>query len=149
MSIDEANALLTGSGGPPSFSWDKKPVGTVVKGVITGLEVGQVRKYMTGEPMYFDGAGKPTTTVTGSPIRQIIATLRQDDGEETRVFFKPAMKAAVLDAVRAAGVERLDEGGTLAIKFTGEEQVEGLNPRKLFKAQYTPPVAGINLEDPF
>ena len=57
------------------------------------------------------------------------------------------MKDAVRDAVKAAGVKKLEVGGKLIVEYRGEGQKAATakkthNPPKMFKATYVPPVAG-------
>ena len=53
-----------------------------------------------------------------------------------------SMISAIGAAVRAAGANSVEVGGKLAVAFTGEADVKpGMNPAKLFTAQYQAPVA--------
>ena len=50
------------------------------------------------------------------------------------------MMSAIGTAARQAGAESVDVGGLLAVAFTGETKAEpGMNPAKLYTAQYRPP----------
>lgn len=126
------NDILMGGGGPPSIFSKESKIGDVAKGTITKLDTQQVRDFVTQEPK---------TYPDGNPIMQIVITLRQEHGEEGRLFCKPAMKEAIRNAVLAAGAEGLEVGGRLAVQYSGDEAPEkaGLNPKKLYTAQYEPP----------
>lgn len=132
------NDLLNGASGPAAFKFDK--VGDTAKGRITKLDTMQVRDYKTQQPRYYDD---------GNPIMQIVITLEQENGEETRVFCKPAAKAAIRTAVQAAEAEGLEVNGTLAVQYSGDEPADqpGLNPKKQFTAQYKAPVNNISANE--
>ena len=129
-SAQAANDILNGTGGPPSFKFET--VGDTATGVITALATSQVTDFVSKEPKFYSD---------GNPIMQIVITLEQDNLEETRIFVKPAAKTAIRDAVAAAGAERLEIGGKLAVKFASTEPPEraGLSPKKVFTAQYKKP----------
>jgi len=133
-----ANDLLNGGGGPAGFKFES--IGDTAKGSITNLTTQQARDFKTQ---------KPKTYEDGNPIMQIVITLRQDDDEETRVFVKPAMKAAIRDAVATSGADGLSVGGRLAVRYTADEPPEqpGLNPKKLFTAQYEPPNTTVKADE--
>lgn len=58
------------------------------------------------------------------------------------------MLGAVRDAVQEAKASSLDEGGVLHVRYTDDgERKPGKNPPKLYKAKYTPPAGGVNLDD--
>jgi hypothetical protein len=68
----------------------------------------------------------------------------EDDGTR-RIFARGALLNAVKDAVRTAKAETVDIGGTLAVRYTGDgEGKPGMNPPKLFTAQYQPPAPTAN-----
>ena len=51
-----------------------------------------------------------------------------------------SMREAIRDAIRTAGGNHLEIGGKLAVQYTGDGQAErGLNPPKLYKAEYKIP----------
>lgn len=129
-----ANDLLNGGGGPPAFKFEN--IGDTAKGRITNLSTSQVTDFKTQEPKFYND---------GNAIMQIVITLEQENGEECRVFVKPKAKIAIREAVQAVGADGLLEGGQLAVKYSGDEaaQQAGLNPTKLFTAQYKAPVAAI------
>lgn len=131
------NDLLNGSG-PPSFKFEN--IGDTVKGVITALATSQVTDFTSGEPKHYND---------GNPIMQIVITLRQADDEEVRIFCKPSAKVAIREAVQKAGADGLAEGGRLALQYSGNEPASkpGLNPKKLFTAEYQAPVASVSATD--
>jgi hypothetical protein len=94
--------------------------------------------------------GQVKTFNDGSPQMQWVITL-EEAGQAVALFakggrFTPAkgtgesMLSAIGTAVRTAGAASLDVGGQLAVAFTGESEAKpGLNPAKLYAAQYQPP----------
>jgi hypothetical protein len=138
----DANRLLMGSAGPPAARFDT--IGDTASGTITALDTQQVRDFATGNPR---------TYPDGNPIMQIVATLNGDDGENFRIFFKPAIREAVRNAVTAAGADGLEVGGKLAVRYTSDEPVvsgTGFNPKKLYQAKYEPPApAAVSVDDLF
>lgn len=132
-----ANDLLMGGGGPAAFKFEV--IGATAKGVITDLNKTQVTDIKTREPRFYSD---------GNPIMQLVITLRQDNDEETRVFCKPAAKEAIRKAVQSVEASGLEVGGKLAVKYSDDEPSKpGLDPKKLFTAQYQPPANSISADD--
>ncbi|GAA3374664.1 hypothetical protein [Streptomyces racemochromogenes] len=144
-----ADDFLFGGGGAPSASF--LTVGTTVSGRITERPtVQQQRDMKTGENKFWPD---------GNPAMQLVVTvqtdsrdpqLEEDDGQR-RIFIKNQMKAAVADAVRAAGGRGLEVGGTLSITFTHElpPKQRGFNPLKQYSATYIPAAtAALHAPDP-
>lgn len=130
----------------PSISFKDAPVGTVYEGIVTEApKLVQSRDFNTGEPAFWPA--KPGEAP--NPKMSVVIRLQLLDGDERSLWAqKPsAMFAAIGEAQRAAG-KRIEIGGTLAVKFTGEkphtdpEKVrKNLPPQKLYAAKYTPPAA--------
>lgn len=137
MSDNQAlNDLL--STGVPSAAFPQ--IGTVVEGTILKLEKTQQRDMTTGQPKVWED---------GNPMWQFVFTLRtelrddqivNDDGIR-KVYAKAQMEKAIRDAIRQSGHKGDIVGGTLAVKFTREEQAKtrGFNPQKVYAARFTPP----------
>jgi hypothetical protein len=132
------NDLLNGSSGPPAFKFEA--IGDIAKGTITNLETQQAKDFKTQAPKFYDD---------GNPIMQIVITQQPENGDEFRLFVKPAAKEVIRDAVEAAGATGLEIGGQLATQWTAEEppQQIGMNPKKLFAAQYKAPANTISASD--
>lgn len=66
-----------------------------------------------------------------------------DDGRRTIYLKGKHMEKATAEAIRAAGVDWLDVGGTVWYRYTGDDMTSlaGVKP-KLFEVRYAPPVAG-------
>lgn len=148
MSTDP-NAFLLGGGGK---SAKFEAVGDTVTGVICAPpELRQQTDIKTGVPKTWDN---------GDPVMQLVVKLQtdqRDDAEDDGVrnvyvsggFKRASLQKAVADALRTAKAKGLEVGGTLAVRYTGEEpsSVKGFNPAKLYAAKYTPP-ADAWLEEP-
>lgn len=142
MSIDSGIEGFLTSGGAPAAKFPSP--GTVVKGTIISAELSQQTDMVTGAP---------STWPDGKPKMQVIVTLQteerdssiDDDSGVRRVFVKGGMQAALREALKAAG-SGLAEGGTLAIKYTGdgERTKPGFNPPKLYQASYKAPTLDLS-----
>jgi hypothetical protein len=119
---------LLGGGGPPVFKFDK--IGDKAFGTLTGAQEVQQTDIKTQEPLFWPG---------GQPRQQLVLTIRQDDGEETRVFLKPQARAALKKAVEESG-GKFELNSRVAIAFAREEPAEkaGMSPQKIFEAAYQP-----------
>jgi hypothetical protein len=120
-----------------AFKFDA--IGDVAQGTVISTVVRQVTKMGTGELEFFK---------SGDPKWQIIVTLQttlredpDDDGQRT-LYVKSYMFSAVRQAVAATGADDLERGGYLTVVHTGLGEAErGLNPPKLFSAEYKRPSA--------
>lgn len=137
MIDDSVNDFLNGSGAPAAKFLN---VGDEVKGSVIHAEVSQQT----------DLDGNLKTWDDGKPRMQLVITLQtelndpaiEDDDGKRRVFVnKPRMKTAISEAIRTAGAQRLEQGGKLAVKYTGtgEPTKRGFQPPKLFAALYRAP----------
>jgi hypothetical protein len=123
----------------PAYSWKGATIGTILDGIVVEAprEI-QARDYESGEPAFWDKAGT-------QPKMTVIVGLKLRDGSEYTLWCpKPsAIFAAVAQAQKDAG-ERINEGGRLRVKYTGEKKNPDkpkLNPQKQFAAKYDPPDA--------
>jgi hypothetical protein len=101
----------------------------------TDPKTGQVKQFPSGDPMTL----------------WVIGIDPDDGGEQVTLWAKAgrftavkgsgkAMLPAIVDAIKAAGAKSFDVGARLAVRYSGEsEAVRGMNPAKLFEAQYQPP----------
>lgn len=144
MTMTDPNSFLLGSGGR-SAKFER--VGDTIKGVICAQpEIRQQTDIKTGAPKTWDD---------GQPMNQLVIKLQTDlredeDDDGIRALYvsggfkRASTQKAIADAVRAAKAKGLEVGGTLAVRFTGEEpsSTKGFNPAKLYAAQYQPPAKG-------
>lgn len=132
----DPNDFLMG-GGIKSAKFDE--VGKVVKGIIQALAMQQQRDFKTGQAKFWDD-GRPMMH-----LRTVVVTDERDGPDDDglrALYLKGESQKAVREAVRASGAKSIEVGGTLALQFTGlGEKKKNLDPPKLYKAQYKPPVA--------
>ena len=138
---NDPNAFLLGGGGK---SAKFETIGDTVTGTIVATpELRQQTDLASGKPKTWDN---------GDPVMQLVIKLQttgREDAEDDGVrnlyvsggFKRASLQKAVADAVRTAKASGLAVGGTLAVKFTGEEPpaTKGFSPAKLYAAKYTPP----------
>lgn len=105
-------------------------IGDTHTGTIVSIEEMHSRKYNSTDLAYWDD-GKPKKTI------RIVLDTPQGQGS-IWAGIPSALRTAIIEA---KGANQIEIGGTLAIKFVGTEPVTGYNDRKLYKAQYSPPVA--------
>lgn len=134
---DDANAFLMSSG-TKSFKFD--PIGATVKGIIESLDMQQQRSIDDGAPLFWDDA----KTQPKKQLKIVLATDDrdgEDDDGRRAVYAKGNLQNAIRDAIKAAGAEKIEEGGMLAVQYTadGEPPKRGMNAPKIYKAQYKPP----------
>jgi len=119
----------------PSLSFRDQPIGTTYTGKVLGpASLVQSRDFETGEP---------ATWPDGNPKYSVV--IRLEVNGEPRSLWAPkpsAMFAALVAAQKQAG-QRIGEGGTLQVRFSGEvpnAKNPRLNAAKQYQCRYTPPV---------
>ena len=138
MTEIDPNSWLMG-GGVQSFKFatpnDK------VSGVITHMAMLQQTDFKTQKPLFWDnGDPKMQMAIT---LSTVLAESDDDDGNR-RIFVKGQMQKAIQEAVKKAGARGLAEGGELVVQYTGDGEAErGMNPPKLYRARYAPPVVNV------
>lgn len=149
MSItqNDPNAFLMGGG---SKSAKFESVGDIVGGPILDLKVTQQTEF---------GTGAPKAWSNGDPMMQLVVTVQTDARDDDRddgqraLYLRGGAKrhdttqGAVAEACRKVGVSGLTIGGILRLAYIGDEPSGSGNPRKLYSAQYEPPV--VSAADPF
>ena len=140
-----ADSFLLGGGGA---SAKFENVGDTVTGTIVTTEVTNQTDLATGAVLTWDD---------GSPRQQLVVSLQTqektdaDDDGVRKVYVKGSKKPgsrslhdAVASAVRASGAKGLTPGGTLSVKYIGDEPsaTRGFNPRKLYEATFAPSAGG-------
>lgn len=133
------------SSGVPSFKFEKH--GDTAKGPVVSLDMQQQKDFTTQAPMVWDD-GRPRMQ-----LRIVLATDARDNDEDNgqrAIYVKGNMQAAVRDAIKSAGAAKIEVGGTLAVRYSGdgEPPKRGLNAPKEYKAKYEPPTAQTTAVDP-
>ncbi len=127
---------FAGSQSNPAVSFKDATVGTTYTGtVIEGPKLVQSRDYETGEP-----AAWPD----GNPKMSVVIVLDIDGETRSLWAAKPSALFAALGAAQGKAGARITEGGTLAVRYTGDvpnAKNPRLNPAKQYEAKYTPPAA--------
>lgn len=153
MSISEAVSSFLSGGGGKSASF--KAIGDRIKGTIISAEERQQIDLDTDKPAFWDD---------GKPKMQLVITLQTEDRNDAdddgirNLYVKgskkpesKSMTAALIAAIKAAGVPSIDVGGTLAMAYIGDgvASKRGFNPPKQYQAAYKPPAIGADfLADP-
>lgn len=114
--------------------------GDSITGVITRpYREAQVTKYGTAEPDFWPD---------GSPKMQAIVDLQtdqredsDDDGVRTLYIASTRQRRAISEAIKRAGAPDLQAGGTLTLRYTGNDpkSKNPQNPAKLYAAEYVAP----------
>jgi hypothetical protein len=142
----DPNTFLMSSG-IKSFKFEN--YGDTAKGKIVSLDMQQQRDIKDNSPKTWDD-GRPMMQ-----LRVVLATDAHDDADDDgqrAIYVRGIMQAAVRDAIKAAGVSTIAEGGTLAVQYTGdgERTNPAFNPPKQYRAQYEPPKStpgAVNADD--
>lgn len=142
---NDPNDFLFGGGSGKSAFGKDDPIGTYVQGPVISAELRNQTDIKDGSVLTWDD---------GSPKQQLVVALQTDkreseDDEGVRNIYVKGSKApgsksmhdAVRSAIQAAGANRLDPGGILAVQFIGTEPstTRGFSDKKLYQAHYTPP----------
>lgn len=87
----------------------------------------------------------------GKTKTSLVCNLRTDSGEVKTLWVEAnkQMATAVSEAVKAAGVTTIAEGGQLAVRFTETKDTGKGNPMKVFAAVYQPPAPATAIDDIF
>lgn len=139
--IDEANAILMGGERTRSCSFDGKAPITWAGVVISPPKVVEQTDPQTREVKRWpNGEAKKSIVVT------LQTDVREDDDDDGRrgLWLKFKSQSAVAEAVRAAGVRKIEVGGYLTCTYTHDDVKKPgqLKAVKLYSATYTPPDEG-------
>ena len=114
-------------------------IGDEITGTVAGAPYErQQTKFGTQEPAFWPN---------GDPMMQVLVPLKtslredaNDDGERTLYVASKNMKQAIGQAIRASGAADITPGGTLTVKYVGNDPASKnpQNPAKLYQATYTP-----------
>lgn len=130
----------SGGSGNPGVAFDQ--IGATIVGTIAG----EPREVETqhGSRLVVELVATDKSTCTAGENRDAVKA-----GDEVTLWLKPgAMARAVRDALAEAKAAGLQEGGTLAVSYTGDgERKPGKNPPKLYTAQYVAPTPAVAVGD--
>ena len=158
QNVDDWFAQNQGGSGAPSFKFNQD--GDTVQGEVVHMEARQQTDMESGKPLFFDH--------DGSPRMQLIVTLQTDlrgwqgvgtiptdkdaggndvprdpslDDGRRRIYVKSKMQYALMDALRATGSKKLNEGDRLAVRQIGTEpnpKVKNGQPVRLYAVVHQP-----------
>jgi hypothetical protein len=122
-------------------------IGDEVSGTIVRAEVKQGRDFETGAPTVWDDGTPKMEIHVDLDTGVIDRKLDSDDGCR-RLYVRGAMLTAVRTAVKKSGSKMLP-GGWLHVTYAknGDPPKKGLNPPKLFEAEYKPSDGGVNVDE--
>lgn len=152
---DEINEFLLGGQGK-AFEFDE--IGDTVTGVITDMKKRQQTDFQTGAPMFWND---------GSPRMMLQITLQtelhetEDDEGLRNLYLRggnftaskgkgTSSLVAVKDAVKRSGAQDgIQVGGRLTLQYSGEgpAPAKGMNPSKLYTANYQPPTFSVDIDE--
>lgn len=145
-----ADDVLMG-GGRPAAKFTTP--GTVVGGkIVSPPKTHQEREFDRNKP----GQGTLKVFPSGDPIYGITVDVQtkeridsEDDGVRRIWIEGKRLKEAVRDAVREGGAHRLEAGGELWVKYTGDGESDGagMNPPKLWAAKYSAPSGPVGQDE--
>lgn len=137
---------VLGAGGGSGLKFET--VGTTHTGVITDAPKSvQQNDFKTKLPAFWDEAKT-------QPKMQAVINLKTDqrdpsdptdEGGRTLYAASSQQKKAIVDAVRASGAADIEVGGTLTVQYYADDPTSQnpQNPKKLYRAHYAPPAAGM------
>ena len=117
--LPDPNSLLT-SQSVPSISFKDAKVGDAFTGVITNLETAQVRNFETGEPEFWEDGNAKLQIVVTLATDYLDPEVEGDDGTR-KVYLFGQKLAAAKQAMKEAGIAKLEKGFQFTIKFAGEK----------------------------
>ena len=138
-----ANDILMGGGGAPAWQFEQPGVRKVAR-ITKPPQSKQEREYVPNQP----GAGKPKFFPSGDPIMGVTVEVQtnerdpsdpDDDGKRTFYIEGKRLKEAVREAVRAAGANGLEVGGTLDVTLTHYDEPNDRKSGRNWQITYTLP----------
>lgn len=148
MTMTDASSWLAQNAGGESFPSVSFPtIGNLIVGKIVGVPRVVPTTNDKGEredKLVIDLVAQEGTTAPSGPLHALVPIVT---GETYALWVKRgALAGAIQAAITEAGATGLQEGGTLAVQYTGDgERKPGKNPPKLYAAQYKAPVASVSL----
>jgi hypothetical protein len=82
---------------------------------------------------------EPQADKFGDPGDKQLLLVIADDDRQWRLYARKQMLAAIGDAVVAADVDEILDGGWLAVQYVEDKPTGGATPMKVYAAEYIPP----------
>ena len=73
------------------------------------------------------------------PGQKVLALTLDTANGEVSLYVRTGLHDAVVEAVEAAGVDEIDQGGALRAKYTGDRLTRNGHTMKVYEALYVPP----------
>lgn len=147
-----ANDILMGGGGAPAWAFEAPGVRKVAR-ITKPPQSKQEREYDPRNP----GGGKPKFFPSGDPIMGVTVEVQtnerdpsdpDDDGKRTFYIEGKRLKEAVREAVRAAGANGLEVGGTLDVTLTHYDEPNDRKSGRNWQISYTLPGNNVLMDQP-
>ena len=71
--------------------------------------------------------------------RTVLALTLDTANGETSLYARTGLLDAIVEAVNAAGVDEIDQGGALRVTYTGDRLLRNGYTMKVYTAEYVPP----------
>lgn len=142
----DGNDFLMG-GGAPSARFPTK--GTRVAGEVLAVpETRQQTDMVTKAPKFYKNGDPMMSVVVRIQTEMRDPSIPNDDGER-RCFVKGRAIKALREAVKAAGVKRIEPGGYFAMQWVDSMLPTGGLPEgeKIYQFTYTPPAASASSDE--
>lgn len=93
----------------------------------------------------------PDLNNPGQKVKKLVIAVDTGNGIRAVWIGRGLLSAAVSKALKDAGETDVKQGGQLAIRHTGvaAPKQKGYNGAKEYAAKYTPPAAGVSVDDVF
>lgn len=116
------------------------PSGTAAKFLEMNVPVQGV---VIREPLVGDELDYKTKQVKlnsyGQPRKQLTVTIKNNDGDVQKIYFKGGLLYGLKQALQAAQVSEVKVGGTIGAAWTGNQSLDGGFEAKVYTVKYVPP----------
>lgn len=75
----------------------------------------------------------------GQPRKQLTVTIKNNDGDVQKIYFKGGLLYGLKQALQEAEVSEVKVGGTIGAAWTGDQDLDGGFTAKVYTVKYVPP----------
>lgn len=75
----------------------------------------------------------------GQPRKQLTVTIKDNEGEVKKIYFKGGLLYGLKQALQEAQVSEVKVGGTIGAAWTDDQTLEGGFDAKVYTVKYVPP----------
>lgn len=97
-----------------------------------------VREPLVGDELDYK-TKQPKLNAYGQVRKQLTVTIKNNDGDVQKIYFKGGLLYALKQALQAAGASEVKEGGTIGAAWTSSEPTDGGFDQKIYTVKYVPP----------